>query len=186
MPIASGSQTVGPFVRIGFSWLAGGRIAAPGMKGKRVAIRGRLIDGGGAGVRDGVIEVWQANAAGQYAHPDDPQAKRPERGFRGFGRALTDAKGAFAFSTVKPGRVPGPQGRLQAPHLAMTVFMRGLLKHLSTRMYFPDEPANAEDPILALVPATRRATLVAKRRARGALEWNIVLQGKDETVFFDF
>lgn len=186
MTSASGSQTVGPFVRIGFRWLAGGRMAAPGIKGERVAIRGGLVDGDGAAVSDGVIEVWQADAAGRYAHPDDPRGARPVRGLRGFGRALTDARGAFGFSTIRPGRVPGPEGALQAPHLAVTVFMRGLLKQLWTRMYFPDDPANEEDPILARVPAARRATLIARRRSKGVLEWNIVLQGRNETVFFDY
>jgi protocatechuate 3,4-dioxygenase alpha subunit len=137
-------------------------------------------------VGDGLIEIWQANAAGKYAHPEDFQNKPLERGWRGFGRIPTDAKGGFRFSTIKPGRVPGPQGELQAPHLVVAVFMRGLLKHLATRLYFPDEPANSEDPILKLVPAARRATLLARRNGKNALEWNIILQGKNETVFFDF
>jgi len=93
---------------------------------------------------------------------------------------------AFRFSTIKPGRVPGPGGKPQAPHLVVSVFMRGLLKHLATRIYFPDEPSNAEDPILRLVPAARRSTLIPKRKSRGVLEWNIILQGKGETVFFDY
>ena len=107
-------------------------------------------------------------------------------GFKGFGRIPTDARGAFRFSTIKPGRVPGPGGRLQAPHLVVSVFMRGLLKHLATRIYFPDEAGNAEDPILKLVPPARRSTLIARPRSRGVLEWNIILQGKGETVFFDY
>ena len=109
-----------------------------------------------------------------------------DRRFRGFGRIPTDSRGAFRFSTIKPGSVPGPGGKAQAPHLVVTVFMRGLLKHLATRMYFPDEPANVRDPLLARVPAARRPTLVARRKSRGVLEWNILLQGKGETVFFDF
>ncbi len=116
----------------------------------------------------------------------ESRSRRVSAAFRGFGRVPTDAKGAFRFSTIKPGRVPGPGGRLQAPHLVVAVFMRGLLKHLATRIYFPDEPANAEDPILKLVPAPRRATLIAKHKAKGVLEWNILLQGRNETVFFDF
>jgi protocatechuate 3,4-dioxygenase alpha subunit len=186
MPIASGSQTVGPYLHIGLTWLNTDRIARPGVKGERVVIRGRLVDGAGAGVSDGLIEVWQANAAGKYAHPDDRQKKALEQGFRGFGRIPTDAKGRFRFSTVKPGGVPGPAGKPQAPHLSVTVFMRGLLKQLSTRIYFPGDAANAQDPLLLRVPAARRATLVARRKAKGVLEWNIVLQGTDETVFFDF
>ena len=183
---ASGSQTVVPYLHIGLTWLNTSKIAGPGVKGERVTIQGQLLDGDGAGVSDGLVEIWQANAEGKYAHPEDPQKKALEKGFRGFGRIPTDAKGTFKFATIKPGRVPGPGGKLQAPHLNVTVFMRGLLKQLSTRIYFPDEAANAQDPILKLVPAARRGTLVARRKAKGLLEWNIVLQGKDETVFFDF
>ncbi len=184
--VASGSQTVGPYLHIGLTWLNTDRIAGRGVKGERVALQGRLLDGNGVGVSDGLVEIWQANATGKYAHPDDRQKKPLEKGFRGFGRIPTDAKGRFRFSTVKPGRVPGPGGKLQAPHLAVTVFMRGLLKQLSTRIYFPGDPANADDPVLKRVPAARRATLIARRKAKGVLQWNIVLQGRDETVFFDF
>jgi protocatechuate 3,4-dioxygenase, alpha subunit len=183
---ASGQQTVGPYLHIGLDWLTTRDIAGRGIKGERVGIAGRLTDGSGDGVSDGLIEIWQANAAGKYAHPEDKQPKPIEKGWRGFGRIPTDSKGAFSFSTIKPGRVPGPDGTLQAPHLVVAVFMRGLLKHLATRIYFPDEPANNEDPILKLVPAARRATLVARRSGKHALEWNIVLQGNNETVFFDF
>lgn len=183
---ASGQQTVGPYLHIGLDWLTTRDIAGRGVKGERVKIAGRLIDGDGAGVGDGLVEIWQANAAGKYAHPEDKQNKPLERGWRGFGRIPTDVKGGFEFNTIKPGRVPGPDGKLQAPHLVVAVFMRGLLKHLATRIYFPDEPANTEDPILKLVPAARRATLVARRAGKNALEWNVILQGKNETVFFDF
>lgn len=183
---ASGQQTVGPYLHIGLDWLTTRDIAGRGVKGERVKVAGRLIDGDGVGVGDGLVEIWQANAAGKYAHPDDTQNKPLERGWRGFGRIPTDANGGFEFSTIKPGRVAGPDGKLQAPHLVVAVFMRGLLKHLATRIYFPDEPANTEDPILKLVPAARRATLVARRAGNNALEWNIILQGKNETVFFDF
>jgi protocatechuate 3,4-dioxygenase alpha subunit len=183
---ASGSQTVGPYLHIGLTWLNTSKIAGPGIKGERVTIQGRLLDGDGVGVSDGLVEIWQANAEGRYAHPEDRQKKALAKAFRGFGRVPTDAKGAFKFTTIKPGRVPGPDGKLQAPHLNVTVFMRGLLKQLSTRIYFPGDAANAQDPLLRLVPAARRGTLVARRKAKGLLEWNIVLQGKDETVFFDF
>jgi protocatechuate 3,4-dioxygenase alpha subunit len=183
---ASGHQTVGPYLHIGLNWLITRDIAGRGVKGERVTIAGRLIDGNGAGVSDGLVEIWQANADGKYAHPEDSQKKTLEKGWRGFGRIPTDAKGAFRFTTIKPGRVPGPDGALQAPHLVVSVFMRGLLKHLTTRIYFPDEAAaNAEDPILKLVPAARRTTLIPKRNGK-ALEWDIVLQGKGETVFFDY
>ena len=183
---ASGQQTVGPFLHIGLNWLTTPNIAGRGTKGERVTISGRLIDGNGVGVSDGLVEIWQANAQGKYAHPEDRQKKPVEPGWRGFGRVPTDAKGGFRFTTIKPGRVPGPGGKLQAPHLVVAVFMRGLLKHLATRIYFPDDPANMEDPILRLVPAARRPTLIARREGKGSLEWNIVLQGKNETVFFDY
>jgi protocatechuate 3,4-dioxygenase alpha subunit len=183
---ASGSQTVGPYLHIGLDWLNTARIAGPGAKGERLIVQGCLVDGDGVGVSDGLIEVWQANAEGRYAHPEDRQKKAIERGFRGFGRIPTDAKGNFRFTTIKPGRVPGSGGKPQAPHLSVTVFMRGLLKQLSTRIYFPGEPANAQDPVLMLVPAARRATLVARHMSKGVLEWNIVLQRKDEPVFVDF
>ena len=183
---ASGHQTVGPYLHIGLNWLITRDIAGRGVKGERFTIAGRLVDGDGAGVNDGLVEIWQANAAGKYAHPEDTQDKAIERGWRGFGRIPTDAKGGFRFTTIKPGRVPGPDGKLQAPHLVVAVFMRGLLKHLATRIYFPDEPANTEDPILKLVPVPRRATLIARRQGKNGLEWNIILQGKNETVFFDY
>jgi protocatechuate 3,4-dioxygenase alpha subunit len=183
---ATGNQTVGPYLHIGLTWLNTLTIAGRGIAGERVTVQGRLLDGDGDAVSDGLIEIWQANSHGKYAHPEDSQKKPLEKRFRGFGRIPTDAKGGFRFTTIKPGRVPGPQGKPQAPHLVVSVFMRGLLKHLATRMYFPDEPANRDDPLLKLVPAERRATLVARRKARGALEWNILLQGKGETVFFDF
>lgn len=184
--IASGSQTVGPYLHIGLTWLNTARIAGPGTRGERVTIQGRLLDGDGKGVPDGLVEIWQANAAGKYAHPVDRQRKALQRGFRGFGRIPTDANGRFRFSTVKPGQVPGPRGKPQAPHLNVTIFMRGLLKQLSTRLYFPGDPANAQDPVMQRVPAARRGTLVARRKSTGVLEWNIVLQGRNETVFFDF
>ena len=183
---ATGSQTVGPYLHIGLDWLVTRDIAGKGIAGERIAVQGRLLDGDGDGVNDGLIEIWQANAAGKYAHPEDRQEKPLEKGWRGFGRIPTDVKGGFRFTTIKPGRVPAPGGGLQAPHLVVSVFMRGLLKQLATRIYFPDEAAaNAEDPVLTLVPQTRRSTLVARRKGK-ALEWNVLLQGKNETVFFDF
>ena len=183
---ASTSQTIGPFLRIGLEWMQVEDMAPRGVAGERVSIRGRVIDGNGKPVNDAAVEIWQANSHGRYAHPEDKQDKPLEKTFRGYGRSLTDDDGAFRFNTIKPGRVPGPDGKLQAPHFTVTIFMRGLLKHLQTRIYFPDDPANAEDPILALVPAERRSTMIARRGADGTLEWNAVLQGKNETVFFDF
>ena len=183
---ATGSQTVGPYLHIGLDWLVTRDIAGKGIVGERVAVQGTLIDGDGNGVSDGLIEIWQANAAGKYAHPDDTQKKPIEKGWRGFGRIPTDAKGGFRFTTIKPGRVPAPGGELQAPHLVVSVFMRGMLKQLATRIYFPDEAgANAADPVLKLVPAARRATMIPKPKGK-VLEWDIVLQGKNETVFLDY
>jgi protocatechuate 3,4-dioxygenase alpha subunit len=180
------SQTIGPFLRIGLEWMQIEDLAPRGVAGDRVSIRGRVIDGDGKPVNDAAVEIWQANSHGRYASPEDRHDKPLEPAFRGYGRSLTDDEGAFRFSTIKPGRVAGPGTSVQAPHLSVTIFMRGLLKQLMTRLYFPDEAANATDPILALVPAERRSTLIARRMGDGTLEWNVVLQGKNETVFFDF
>ena len=184
---ATANQTVGPYLAIGLTWLTTTRIAPPGTPGERVTIEGRVLDGDGAGVTDGLIEIWQADANGVYAHPEEAR-KKAAAGFRGFGRIPTNGRGAFRFSTIKPGSVPGPGGVPQAPHLVVAIFMRGSLKHLATRIYFPDEPANAKDPVLKLVPPARRETLIANRvRGRkGALQWNVILQGANETVFFDY
>jgi protocatechuate 3,4-dioxygenase alpha subunit len=133
-----------------------------------------------------MVEIWQASPSGRYAHPADARPELPlEQGFVGFARCGTDDSGAFRFVTVKPGPVPFPDGRLQAPHLDVSVFARGLLKRLVTRMYFPDEAeANARDPVLSLVEsAEERATLVAQP-ARDGLRFDIRLQGDGETVFF--
>ena len=186
--LVTASQTLGPFGAISFEKTQIPEIAPPGASGERVTIRGRVLDGDGNPVNDALVETWQANAHGKYAHPDDAQEKPLDDNFKGFGRVQTDNNGAFRLTTIKPGRAPGPGGALQAPHLVVVVFMRGLLKHLVTRIYFPDEPGNADDPVLKLVPAERCATLIAKRIAgeQGVLEWNVILQGKDETVFFDY
>jgi protocatechuate 3,4-dioxygenase alpha subunit len=180
------SQTIGPYLRIGLEWMVVEDLAPNGVKGEPVRIEGRVLDGDGKPVNDAAVEIWQANSQGRYASPEDPQDKPLEPGFRGYGRSLTDDAGAFRFRSIKPGRVPAPDGKLQAPHLSVTIFMRGLLKQLVTRMYFPDDPANADDPVLSLVPAERRSTLIARKRVDGTLEWDLVLQGKNETVFFDF
>ncbi|MGH8739973.1 MAG: protocatechuate 3,4-dioxygenase subunit alpha [Burkholderiales bacterium] len=183
---ASTSQTIGPYLRIGLEWMVIEDLAPQGVAGERVRIEGRVVDGEGKPVNDAAVEIWQANSHGKYASPEDPQDKPLEKNFRGYGRSLTDEAGSFRFRTIKPGRVPGSDGKQQAPHLVVTIFMRGLLKQLLTRVYFPDDPANVDDPILGLVAAERRSTLVARKRSDGALEWNVVLQGKNETVFFDF
>ncbi len=181
-------QTVGPFFQIGLERLFQADIAGEGVRGTRVAVQGRVLDGTGAPVPDAVIEVWQANAEGKYNHPDDSQDKPLEQGFEGFGRIPTDDQGVFRFSTIKPGSVPGPGGQAQAPHLVIGLLMRGLLRGLVTRAYFPDEPANADDPILQLVPPQRRPTLIMQRSTErdGLLLWEIRMQGDNETVFVDF
>jgi protocatechuate 3,4-dioxygenase alpha subunit len=190
---ATASQTVGPFFKIGLQPLYRGSLANEGVSGQRVTIQGRVLDGDGNPVPDAILEIWQANAHGKYAHPEDTQDKPLEHGFKGYGRVPTNSDGSFRFATIKPGPVPGPDGKPQAPHLLVSVFMRGVLRRLVTRIYFPDEPdnepGNAADLILNLVEPARRATLIAipKKSAgeAGTLEWNVVLQGADETVFFD-
>lgn len=172
--VATASQTVGPYFHLGCDRMVITDIAG-GSPGLRTVIAGRVLDGDGKPVNDAMLELWQAAPNGEYAQP----------GFRGFGRVATDADGAFRFVTVKPGSVPAPDGTFQSPHIAVAVFMRGLLRHLLTRIYFPDDPGHAADPVLALVPAERRATLIARDRAPNVLEWNVVLQGAEETVFFD-
>ena len=168
---ATPSQTVGPFFAIGMH-----AVDIPiEPAGERLTIHGRVLDGDGNGVHDAVIETWQADSAGHYA----------ERSSRGWGRVVTDASGTFRFSTTKPGRRMSGGDGVHAPHIAVTIFARGLLKHLFTRIYFPDEPSNASDHILALVPDDRRATLIARPSGPNRFEWDIVLQGKDETAFFE-
>jgi protocatechuate 3,4-dioxygenase, alpha subunit len=181
------SQTVGPFFHIGFDWLYVNDLTAAGASGERVTIAGKIVDGDGKPISDAVIEIWQANAHGKYAHPDDTQSKPLEAAFKGFGRIATDEQGAFRFVTIKPGPVPGSDGALQAPHIAVSIFMRGLLKRLVTRMYFPAEASNNDDGVLKLIPPARRETLIAKKTVAdmAQLEWNIVVQGQNETVFFD-
>lgn len=180
----TGSQTVGPYLRIGLTPMFVTEIAGPDVPGTHVTIRGRVLDGDGKPVNDALIEVWQANAQGSYAQSDDPQENPPASGFLGFGRSPTDDDGLFHFTTIVPGPVPGPDGQMQAPHLVVLVFMRGLLRPLVTRLYFPGDLANDIDPVLQLVPAERRETLIARPVENSELAWNIVLQGAEETVFF--
>ena len=184
---ATASQTVGPFFLIGLERLFVDNLAGPGVSGERIEIEGRVLDADGQGVPDAMLELWQANAHGRYAHPDDTQAKTLEPGFRGYGRVPTAEDGSFHFTTIKPGRAPGPDGKLQAPHIVVSVFMRGLLRRLVTRIYFPEDPANSEDFALNLAESSRRGTLIARKSPKrvGLLEWNVVLQGPEETVFFD-
>jgi protocatechuate 3,4-dioxygenase, alpha subunit len=178
-------QTLGPFFDFGLVIRDGGIVAQPDAQGRHVLIEGVVRDGEGAVVADALVEVWQANARGKYRHPADAQDRPLDPAFDGFGRVATDDSGHFSFKTVVPGSVPGPDGKLQAPHLAVGVLARGVLTRLVTRLYFEDEPSNAEDPILALVPAERRSTLLAKRVAPERYRFDIRLQGEGETVFFD-
>jgi protocatechuate 3,4-dioxygenase alpha subunit len=183
---ATTSQTAGPFFTIGFEWLTIKELAGPGVSGERITLEGKVFDGDGEPVLDAVIEVWQANAQGKYNHPEDKQDKPVEPGFRGFGRILPIAQGIpLRHHQARPRA--GSLGKLQAPHLAVTLLMRGLLRHLVTRVYFPDESSNSEDAVLNLVDPIRRATLLARKipGRPGAFEWNVVLQGANETVFFD-
>jgi protocatechuate 3,4-dioxygenase alpha subunit len=183
---ATTSQTVGPFFTIGLDWLNKVDLVVNGVVGERVTIAGRVVDGDGKAVPDALIEIWQANSYGKYAHPEDTQSKTLEPEFKGYGRIGVDESGRFRFTTVKPGAVPGLNGRMQAPHIAVSVFARGLMRRLVTRIYFPEEAANAEDYVLNLVELPRRGTLIARKTTvSGALEWNVVLQGAGETVFFD-
>jgi len=184
---ATTSQTVGPYFTIGLTRLKKTDVAGPEAAGERITIAGRVVDADGLGVSDAMLEIWQANSRGKYAHPADTQNKPIDPGFLGYGRIPTDENGRFSFATVKPGAVPGPDGKPQAPHLVVSVFMRGLLRRLVTRIYFPDDPANAGDFVLNLVEPARRGTLIAKKAVgqSGALEWNVILQGDEETVFFD-
>jgi protocatechuate 3,4-dioxygenase, alpha subunit len=180
--------TVGPYFGITITDANSVRsIAPPDAKGERVKLVCAVFDRAGACVPDTLIEIWQADADGKYDHAADQQAKSLDAAFRGFGRQITDANGVCEFETIRPGRVPGPRGKPQAPHLEVGVFTRGVLKRLATRIYFAGDPANAECPVLALVPKSRRATLLAQRVAGqpGAWRHEIHLSGPRETVFFD-
>jgi protocatechuate 3,4-dioxygenase alpha subunit len=179
------SQTLGPFFDFGLIIPDGDVVATSQSAGRHVVIEGTLRDGNGDPVADALVEVWQANAAGKYRHDADRQDRPLDPAFDGFGRVATSDRGAFAFKTVVPGRVPGPDGTQQAPHLAVGVLARGVLTRLVTRLYFEDEPSNAEDAVLALVPAERRSTLIAKRVEPDRYRFDITLQGRGETVFFD-
>ena len=184
MPPLTPSQTVGPFFDLLGPARARLRLRADGAPGAPIEVQGCVRDGEGRAVPDALLEIWQADAAGRLNHPDDPRCAGPDPSFAGFGRVHTDADGCFAVETVKPGRVPGP-GRLQAPHLLVGLFARGLLARLVTRIYFDDEASNAGDPIIDRVPPDRRPTLVAASRGGGLYRFDIALQGPHETVFFD-
>ena len=179
------SQTIGPYLSIGLMGELIGSSLVPEGDPRAIRIRGCLLDGAGDPVPDGVVEIWQAGAAGRYAHPADTRAEVPLEGeFMGFGRSDTVNDGWFEFLTVKPGSVPTPDGPPQAPHIVVGVFARGLLKRLVTRLYFPDEEeANAADPVLSGLNDSERATLVAQPED-GGLRFDIRLQGDGQTTFF--
>jgi len=178
------SQTVGPYLAIVLPRPDGPDVAASGAA-DAVTLTGRLVDGAGEGVPDGLIEVWQADPAGRFDHPDDPRGATSAPGFRGFGRCPTGADGEFAFRTLKPGALPDGAGGLEAPHLDVSVFARGLLQRLVTRIYFPDEDdANALDPVLAGLHPAERRLLTATEQPDGTLRFEITLQGEDQTPFF--
>ena len=179
------SQTVGPYLKIGlFRELVGPELVDRSDP-RAIVIRGLLLDGEGEVVPDGMVEIWQANAAGRYSSELDPREDVPlEDGFLGFGRSSTVDGGAFEFVTVKPGSVPWPHGGLQAPHLEVGIFARGLLKRIVTRMYFPNEvEANAADPVLSGLDEAARNTLIARDEG-GVLQFDIRLQGPGQTTFF--
>ena len=176
------SQTIGPFFAVGLPWADGPEVVPAGTPGA-VRIGGRVLDGAGDPVPDALVETWQADPQGRFAHPDDPRGPAPS-GFRGFGRCATDDQGRWAIVTVKPGPLPAPDGGVEAPHLDVSVFARGLLHRLVTRIYFPDEPdANAADPLLrSITDPGLRARLVAVPDGDG-LRFDIRLQGAQETPF---
>lgn len=193
------SQTAGPYVHIGLAPGAAGfeiygqelgwDIAGPNAKGERIRVEGLVVDGTGSPVKDVLLEAWQANADGIYAHPEHPG--EVEDGFRGWGRVITDFEtGEWGFDTVKPGPVTGRNGQMMAPHINLWIVARGINVGLNTRIYFEDEAAaNAADPVLNVIEwERRRATLIAKRELRdgsAVYRFNVRLQGEDETVFFD-
>jgi protocatechuate 3,4-dioxygenase alpha subunit len=201
--IITPSQTVGPFFAYGlapkgrcqwdpngtYSWkeTIADNLVTPDASGERIHIEGRVLDGDGQPMNDAMIEIWQADAQGRYASPRDSRA-RPNTKFTGFGRSATNQDGAYGFDTIKPGPVPGPNGKAQAPHIVVCIFSRGMLRQIYTRLYFEGEAANDADPILSLVSADRRQTLIAhKEMYKGQLSYrfDIRVQGENETVFFD-
>jgi protocatechuate 3,4-dioxygenase, alpha subunit len=184
------SQTVGPFFHLGLDRPEWGDLTRGNPAGERITIEGRVLDGDGAPVPDAMIELWQANAAGRYDHPEDRQDDKPlDPNFRGFGRVATDGEGRFRVITVKPGPVPGHGNALQAPHINVAVFARGMLIHLYTRIYFADDPRNGGDPLLSSIDDLAvRGTLLARPTENGnppVWHFNIVLQGENETAFLD-
>ena len=178
------SQTVGPFFGFALPWEAGPFVVREGTPGA-IRISGTVYDGAGAPIGDAMVETWQADPDGRFAHPDDPRGAVVWEGFRGFGRCGTDEAGGYAIVTLKPGPVPGAGEAVQAPHVDVSVFSRGLLARVVTRIYFSDEEAaNAADPVLRGLPADAAAeTLIAERTDDG-YRFDVHLQGEHETLFF--
>jgi protocatechuate 3,4-dioxygenase alpha subunit len=179
------SQTAGPYLHLGLTDARSiSRIANDGAKGERVWLTFRVLDGDGEPVPDAMIELWQADSEGNYANQESSTGSAA---FRGFGRLATGQDGSCTFETIRPGSVPGPRGTVQAPHVNVSILGRGILKRLSTRLYFAGEPANAADPVLTLVPENRRATLLAQPDPARTSKWifDVHLRGEGETVFFD-
>jgi protocatechuate 3,4-dioxygenase alpha subunit len=181
------SQTIGPFLAIGLPWPDGPEVVEPGTEGA-ITISGRVFDGAGEPVPDALVETWQAAPDGSFAHPGDPRGGG-DRGFRAFGRSATDPDGRYRVVTLRPGAFPGREGGTEAPHLDVSVFARGLLDRVVTRIYFADEAAaNAADPVLSTVDPERRGTLIATAvpgGEAGSFRFDIRLQDPQETVFFD-
>jgi protocatechuate 3,4-dioxygenase alpha subunit len=183
----SASQTVGPFFSIGLEHLNRNDLVVPGISGVVITIRGQILDGDRQPVPDAQLEIWQADAEGNYSENKCEGASHNPAKFTGFARIFTDTAGRFEFRTIKPGSIRGVGGKMQAPHIAVLVFMRGLLKPLYTRIYFPGEAANDSDAVLSLVPTDRKRTLIAgNSEKKDSFEWNAMLQGSDETVFFEW
>ena len=182
------SQTVGPYFHLGCTDThAVSCIAGSNAKGERVRLICQVLDGDGMPVDDAMIEIWQADSEGRYNHPMGENAIDSDPDCTGFGRLATDDNGVCIFETIRPGRVPADAGKLQAPHLDVSIFARGILKRLVTRIYFADEPANQECPVLNLVPQERRSTLMARPDPHNPGDWHFAIHlcAKDETVFFD-
>jgi protocatechuate 3,4-dioxygenase alpha subunit len=200
------AQTVGPFFAQGLVRIASTfqsvqlcraerdgihhQLADAATPGEPLRIEGTVYDGLERPIPDALVEIWQADAEGRYAHPLQLGERYREAAFQGFGRAATDDAGRFCFETIRPGAVPGPRGSVQAAHINLVLGARGMPRLAFTRIYFPDDPALAGDPELALVPASRRGTLIARRSPAGTDScthvFDLHLQGDQETVFFDF
>jgi protocatechuate 3,4-dioxygenase, alpha subunit len=178
-------QTVGPFFQVLVGQVRGRDVLVGDQtQGTRITIEGTVFDGDGAPITDALVEIWQADAGGHYRHPADTR-DGGDTSFWGFGRAATDSSGGYLFDTIKPGAVPGPDGRQQAPHVLVSITARGVLTRYITRLYFADDERTATDPVLELVPAERRSTLIAIATAPNRYRFDIRIQGPGETVFFD-